>query len=261
MRVTVLGCGGSGGVPLAGATPGGEWGACDPGNPKNRRRRVSLLVETQGKRLLIDCSPDLRQQLLDNAVTSLDAVLFTHPHADHCHGLDELRALSHAQQHSIPAYLERQTHEALTERFDYAFVSSHRQNRLYPALMADHAIAYGRFEAVGIEMTAFRQDHGNVESTGFRIGPMAYSTDVKALGEKAFAALQGVELWVVDCLRYDPHPTHSHFEQTLEWIARVKPRRAILTHMNQAMDYETLLARCPAGVEPGYDGMIIDLEA
>ncbi len=261
MKVTILGCGGSGGVPLAGAEPGGVWGVCDPKNPRNRRLRVSILVETHGKKILIDCSPDLREQLIANRVTSLDAVLITHPHADHCHGLDELRALSHAQQHPIPAYLEHRTHKTLTERFDYIFTSSHTLDRLYPALMEDHAIGYGPFEMVGIDAVAFRQDHGNMDSTGFKIGPIAYSTDVKALDEAAFAALEGTELWIVDCLRYDPHPTHSHFDQTLEWIARVKPKRAILTHMNQAVDYETIRAQCPAGVEPGYDGMVIDLEA
>lgn len=254
MKITLLGCGGSGGVPLV----GGKWGDCDPAEPRNRRRRVSLLVETEGKTLLIDTSPDLREQLLDAAVTHLDAVLFTHHHADHCHGLDDLRALVYGRA-PIPAYMDAATRETLTLRFDYAFASAQSGDQLYPPLMTDHVIS-GPFEAAGIPVIPFQQRHGpDGESLGFRIGAMAYSTDVSDLEEAAFAVLEGIELWVVDCLRMAPHPTHAHFTKTLEWIERVRPKRAILTHLNHSMDYRRLAALCPPGVEPGYDGLCVSL--
>ncbi len=259
MRLTMLGSGGSGGVPLANGTPGGHFGeGVDPDEPKNRRRRVSVLVETRGKTILIDCAPDLRAQLLDHRVARIDAVLFTHAHADHCHGIDELRAFSYSQRGPIPAYMSPRTRAELTVKFDYAFSSSHPQAKLYPAIMTDHAVE-GAFEAAGVPVTIFDQDHGNVVSSGFRIGPFGYSTDCVTLDEAAFAALDGIEAWIVDCLRFDPHPTHAHFARTLEWIARVRPQRAVLTHLNHTMDYATVAARCPSGVEPGYDGLVIDL--
>jgi phosphoribosyl 1,2-cyclic phosphate phosphodiesterase len=259
MKVTMLGSGGSGGVPLASGAPGGHFGAgVDPDEPKNRRRRVSVFVETQGRKLLVDCAPDLRLQLLDAGIDRVDAVLFTHAHADHCHGLDELRALSYAQKGAIPAYMSPATRAALTAKFDYAFSSSHTQQRLYPAIMDDRAVE-GAFEAAGVEVVAFAQDHGNVVSTGFRIGAFAYSTDCVQLDEHAFRVLEGIDTWIVDCLRFDPHPTHAHFERTLAWIERVKPRRAVFTHMNHTMDYATVAARCPDGVEPGYDGLVLDV--
>lgn len=259
MRVTVLGCGGSGGVPLADGTPGGNWGACDPKNPRNRRRRCSLLVESQGRVLLLDTAPDLRAQLLDAGAPRIDAVLFTHPHADHLHGLDELRAMSNAGRASIPAYIPRRDHEQLRLRFDYAFASSHRASKLYPAIYDDRPIDDGPFDLLSLPAVAFAQNHGNVVSTGFRIGPMAYSTDAKDLDEDAFVALEGIELWIVDCLRLREHPTHSHLDQTLAWIERVKPKRAILTHLNHTMDYDKVRALCPEGVEPGYDGLVVEL--
>lgn len=258
MKVTVLGSGGSGGVPLPGGQPGGIWGEADPNNPKNRRMRVSVLVETAGKTLLIDSSPDFREQALRFGIAQLDAVLFTHAHADHTHGLDDLRALSYAQEGPIPAYMSEKTRRLLTQRFDYAFASSHPQERLYPAIMEDIAFA-DRFEAAGVPIAAFPQDHGSATSWGFRIGDFGYSTDVVRLDDAAFEVLAGVKLWIVDCLREAPHPTHSHFAQTLEWIARVKPERAALTHLNHSVDYDDLAAKCPPGVEPAYDGLSFDL--
>ncbi len=260
MRVTLLGSGGSGGVPLPDGSPGGHWGAADPSEPKNRRRRVSVLVEEGDRRLLIDCSPDLREQVNDAGVGHLDAVLFTHAHADHCHGLDDLRALSYRRGRPIPAFMDAETHATLTMRFDYAFTSSHTGQRLYPALMDDHTLPLGKpFTAAGFEVLAFRQNHGNVHSLGFRIGDFAYSTDVVELDATARGCLADLDLWIVDCLRYEPHPTHSHFEQTLQWIAELRPRHAVLTHMNQSVDYATIKADCPPGVEPGWDGLSFEL--
>lgn len=262
MKITVLGSGGSGGVPLPGSEPGGIWGNADPANPKNRRMRVSVLVETQGKTLLIDTSPDLREQALRFGILRLDAVLYTHAHADHTHGLDELRAFAFSQKEPVPAYMSEETRQLLTLRFDYAFVSSRPQQRLYPAIMEDLSFeAYAPFDAAGVPVTAFPQDHGNVTSWGFRIGDFAYSTDAVGLDDKAFETLSGVKLWIVDCLREEPHPTHSHFAQTLEWIERVKPERAILTHLNQSVDYAELAAKCPPGVEPGYDGLAVEISS
>jgi phosphoribosyl 1,2-cyclic phosphate phosphodiesterase len=258
MKLTMLGCGGSAGVPLAGRDPGGYWGNADPANPKNRRSRVSVLVEQEGTRLLIDTSPDLRQQILDNGITALDAVLYTHAHADHCHGLDELRGLVYGRGAPIDAYMDARTRELLTTRFDYAFTSSRSDSNLYPALLNDRVIE-GPFSIAGIPVRTFEQQHGPDISLGYRIGDIGYSTDASALDDNAFAILEGVKLWVVDCLRDEPHPTHSHTEQTFEWIARVKPQRAILTHMNQQLDYADLKGRCPPGVEPGYDGLVVEV--
>jgi phosphoribosyl 1,2-cyclic phosphate phosphodiesterase len=258
MKLTMLGCGGSAGVPLAGRDPGGYWGNADPANPKNRRSRVSLLVEQEGTRLLIDTSPDLRQQILDSGITALDAVLYTHAHADHCHGLDELRGLVYGRGAPIDAYMDARTRELLTTRFDYAFTSSRSDSNLYPALLNDRVIE-GPFSIAGIPVRTFEQQHGPDISLGYRIGDIGYSTDASALDDNAFAILEGVKLWVVDCLRDEPHPTHSHTAQTFEWIARVKPQRAILTHMNQQLDYEELRRRCPPGVEPGYDGLVVEV--
>ncbi len=263
MKITMLGCGGSGGVPLPDGTPGGYWGDCDPAEPRNRRRRVSVLIEGQAPgqgTLIIDTSPDLREQLLDHPVARMDAVLLTHAHADHVHGIDDLRAYTYRQRGAIPAYMDETTHRSMVRRFDYIFTSSHTESYLYPALLEDRVVVAGTpFEAAGFEVLPFRQKHGHTHSLGFRIGAFAYSTDASDLDEAAFAALDGVEVWIVDCLRFEPHPTHSHLEKTLGWIERVKPKRAILTHMNQATDYHALAAKCPPGVEPGYDGLTVAL--
>jgi len=264
MKVTLLGSGGSGGVPLGDGTPGGNWGKADPKNPKNRRRRVSVLVDGLGKRgdrqLIIDTSPDLREQLIDHPVSYLEAVLFTHAHADHSHGVDDLRAVAYRQGTPIPAYMDRETHGLLTDRFGYIFASTHEYSHLYPAVCDDRVLLPGEVLRIGGEdVVAFEQDHGWIKSLGFRIGDFAYSTDVKRLDERAFEILEGVELWIVDCLREEPHPTHSHFAQTLEWIARVRPRLAVLTHLNHMNDYDDLKAKCPPGVVPGYDGLTVTL--
>ena len=258
MKITVLGCGGSGGVPFADGTPGGNWGVCDPDHPRNRRRRVSILVEQGGTALLVDASPDLRAQLLDSGTGPIDAILFTHAHADHCHGLDELRTMAYARGSPVDAYMDRPTREALIQRFGYAFTSSHDPDGLYAPILNDVPIQ-GPFEVGGVRVVPFVQQHGRGTSLGYRFGEIAYSTDVSALDEAAFSALDGVKLWILDCLRDRPHPTHSHLARSLEWIARVAPARAVLTHMNHQIDYEDLKRRCPPGVEPAYDGMVLEV--
>ena len=258
MKLTILGCGSSGGVPMATGKPGGEWGQCDPSNPRNRRRRVSILVEEGGTKVLVDASPDLREQIITFGIPRIDAVIFTHDHADHCHGLDDLRGLFRSTGVAIDAYMDQRTLAALQRRFPYAFATSRDPESFYPALMADRLID-GPFSVGPIKIVPFEQNHGAETSLGLRLGPIAYSTDVKELNEHAFEVLQGVSVWVVDCLRDQPHATHSHTAQTLEWIARVKPRRAILTHLNHEIDYEDLRRRCPPGVEPGYDGLTLEV--
>ncbi len=256
MRVTVLGCGPSWGVPRI----GGDWGECDPANPKNRRRRASVLVEEGAASILIDTPPDLREQLLDAEVKKIDAVLFTHIHADHSHGIDDLRSVNKMTGKPLPVYASPETVDELRARFGYIFtpINPDVTVAFYKPSVEPHAVV-GPFSAAGLDIVSFEQDHGFSKTLGFRIGRFAYSTDVRTLDDAAFALLAGIDVWIVDCLRRRPHPTHSHLAQTLDWIARVKPRRAILTHMEECFDYETLRRELPAGVEPGYDGLVVEV--
>jgi len=205
MRVRILGCGGSGGVP----TIGGDWGNCDPGEPKNRRRRVSILIEHGDSAILVDTSPDMREQLLEAGTQRLDAVLFTHAHADHLHGIDDLRALNRLMRNAIPVYADAGTLRQISQRFGYVFTPIDPSGNYYKPTLTPHAIT-GPFDLAGLRIVPFEQDHGFSKTLGFRIGDMAYSTDVVGLDDAAFQALEGLELWIVDCLRYEPHPTHSH---------------------------------------------------
>lgn len=251
MRVTMLGCGTSGGVPRI----GGVWGVCDPEEPRNRRRRASIMVEHAGTRVIVDTTPDLREQCLDNDITWLDATLYTHDHADHTHGIDDLRGFMILQRKRVPIYADGATLAMLRQRFEYIFVN---QNS-YPAI-CDPRLIDGPFRVGELDVTPFYQEHGDGKSLGFRFGSIAYSTDLSGLSEQAFATLRDLDVWIVDALRPHPHPTHSHLAQTLDWIERVKPRRAILTHMTWDMDYRTLVRELPAGVEPAYDGMVIETD-
>ncbi len=250
MKMTVLGCGTSGGVPKVPE----YWGACDPSNSKNRRRRASILIEEGDTTLLVDTTPDLREQLLSAQVQGLDAVFYTHDHADHTHGIDDLRGIFHTTRQAVPIYADAATLDVLKRRFDYIF----KNQDGYPAICKGYTLS-GPKRVGDIRMVPFNQGHGNIISTGYRFGDMAYSTDLNQLSESAFEALEGVKVWVVDALRYKPHATHTHLAQTLKWIERVKPDRAILTHMTWEMDYDTLMRELPKGVEPGYDGMVIEL--
>lgn len=259
MRVTILGCGTSSGVPRIGGPDGaGNWGRCDPANPKNRRRRVSCLVEAAGQRVLIDCGPDLREQLLMARVAHLDAVIITHDHADHAHGIDDLRQLFHAMGRPVDVWASPATFAVLKARFDYVFAGAAG----YPATCVAHDLT-GPLQLGDLRITPFPQLHGDIESTGVRFDhdgkSLAYSTDVKGFDARADEALAGLDLWIVDALRREAHPTHSHLEQTLDWIRQRQPGRAVLTHMDQSMDYDTLCAELPAGVMPGHDGQVITL--
>ena len=254
MKVTMLGCGPSMGVPAIGR----EWGACDPNNPRNRRRRASVLIESRGKTVLIDTSPDLREQLLDADISRLDAVVLTHAHADHLHGIDDLRAINRLMRQPIPLYADAASLAEIKTRFGYALEPPPPDGYFYKPTLTPHVID-GPFAAAGLPATPFGQDHGYSTTLGFRIGAFGYSTDVTELDEAAFALLAGIDVWIVDCLRYEPHPTHSHVAKTLSWIERLKPKRAILTHLDHPLDYRELAARLPPGVEPGYDGLTVEL--
>jgi phosphoribosyl 1,2-cyclic phosphate phosphodiesterase len=256
MKVTMLGSGPSWGVPRI----GDDWGACDPANPRNRRRRVSILVEEGGGRILVDTSPDLREQLLGAGVRGLDAVLFTHAHADHLHGIDDLRAVNRLIGKTLPIYADSRTLGEIRTRFAYVLGPVHGGDRagFYKPVLEPHEIA-GPFQAAGMAVHPFAQDHGFSQTLGFRFGRFAYSTDAVRLDDAAFAALAGTEVWIVDCMRREPHVTHSHLAQTLDWIARVKPRRAVLTHMDESLDYAQLSRELPPSVEPGYDGLVLEL--
>lgn len=254
MKITVLGCGTSSGVPVIGC----DCAVCRSTDPRNRRRRVSVLVESGESRLLIDTPPDLHGQLVDAEVSRLDAVLYTHGHADHVHGIDDLRSINFHMGQPLDAYGSAQTLAAIKGRFAYAFQPMGTRGWAKPSL--NPVEVEGPFDAAGMAVLPFPQEHGRSITTGYRIGDMAYSTDVKVLPEEAFAALEGVKLWVVDCLGYREHPTHAHLDLTLEWIARVRPRLAVLTHMSHQFDYETLLAALPDGVVPGHDGLKIETD-
>lgn len=262
MTFTILGCGSSGGVPRL----GGHWGDCDPENPKNVRRRCSLLVERTSDdgttRVLIDTSPDLRTQLLDAGVGELDAVVYTHSHADHVHGIDDLRMIVFNMRKRLPVWADGPTQEALYAKFGYAFVQPAESP--YPPILDMHTIN-GDVTITGaggsVTLTPFEVDHGSIDALGFRIGDLAYVPDVATLPDAAWAHLRNLDVWIVDALRRTPHPTHSHLENTLEWIAQSGTKRAVLTNMHIDLDYETVNAETPDHIEPAYDGMRIELDA
>lgn len=254
MIITVLGCGTSSGVPMIGC----DCSVCKSNDPRNRRRRVSALVEDDNTCILIDTPPDLREQLLDAGVSRLDGVCYTHGHADHVHGLDDLRSINYHMQQTLPAYGTAATLSHIRERFSYAFG---KPSAWWTRPGIEPREVDGPFKIGEIDITPFDQSHGRSTTTGFRFGQsFAYSTDVKVLSDAAIEALQGVRVWVVDCLGYREHPTHSHLENTLRWVERVKPGLAVLTHMSHQFDYETLAAELPKGVVPGIDGMTIDTD-
>ena len=259
LRFTILGCGSSGGVPRL----GGNWGDCDPANPRNARRRCSLLVSREGPegttRVLIDTSPDMRAQLLDAGIGTLDAVVYTHAHADHVHGLDDLRQIVFNLKRRLPVWADGATQEALYARFGYAFVQP--EDSPYPPILDMHTIR-GPVTVTGaggaVVLEPFEVEHGSIGALGFRIGGLAYLPDVSEMTEAAWEAVRGLDCWVLDALRRKPHPTHVHFAKALDWIERAKPRRAVLTNMHIDLDYATVEAETPAHVMPAHDGMVIE---
>ena len=260
MKVTLLGTGGSAGVPMiGGADGGGDWGDCDPAEPRNRRTRTSIVVETlQDQRLLVDTSPDMRSQLLDCRIPGVDAVLFTHAHADHITGLDDVRLLNRIANRPLPAFATAETLAEMTHRFGYAFRPWQPPHFYRPVLEAKIISPGDTIEAAGMSVRVFTQNHGRVETLGLRIRDFGYSTDVVELNDSAFAALQGVDTWVVDCfLRKERHWTHANLDTVLGWVDRLKPRRTILTHMGTEMDWAWMQDNLPPGIEAGYDGMVL----
>ncbi len=261
LRFTILGCGSSGGVPRL----GGHWGDCDPENPKNTRKRCSMMVEritTDGTtRVLIDTTPDMRQQLLDANVGHLDAVAYTHAHADHVHGIDDLRMIVFNQRRRLPVWADGDTQNDLYSRFGYAFIQP--DDSPYPPILDMHTIK-GDFTITGkggdITLTPFTVNHGSIDALGFRINDLAYLPDVASIHDASWGALQGLDCWILDALRRAPHPTHSHLEQSLDWIAQMAPKRAVLTNMHIDLDYATLDAETPDHITPAYDGMVISYQ-
>jgi phosphoribosyl 1,2-cyclic phosphate phosphodiesterase len=255
MRAIVLGSGGATGVPMIGR----GWGKCDPANPKNRRKRPSLLVQWDNHNILIDTSPDLRQQLLDAEVSRLDAILYTHAHADHLHGVDDIRDVNRCMHDWIDAFGDAGTLKTIRERFAYVFEPQHPDAQMiYKPLLRPH-IVDGPFEIGGQGIVPIPLDHGYSTSLGFRFGDLAYTTDVVRMEESSFLALEGVGTWIVSCTVDFPHETHAELSIVLDWIERIKPKRAVLTHLSYHFDYEALKARLPAHVEPAYDGMVIEV--
>lgn len=260
LRVTMLGCGGSAGVPQIGGADGrGDWGACDPTDVRNRRTRSSIVIEEDGKRLLVDASPDLRQQLLACGIAAVDAVLFTHGHADHVMGIDDIRILNRVIGRPMDAFATERTLGELDKRFDYAFKEWQQTFFFRPVLVPRVVQTDDRITAGGIEVQLFEQDHGFMPSLGLRIGGFGYSTDVVRLSEEALECLAGVDTWVVDCFQRRGHNTHANLEQVLVWVDRLKPRRTVLTHMGHDLDWNWVCKHVPAGVEPGVDGLVIEV--
>ena len=265
LTVTILGCGSSGGVPR----PGSGWGACDPAEPKNRRRRCSILVERSGPggttSVLIDTTPDLREQLLSAEINRLDATLFSHDHADHTHGIDDLRALVLHMRKRIPVHADAVTGATLRQRFGYLFETP--PGSLYPPILDLAPLAAGEplvIDGAGgpIETWPFRLEHGpNYDALGFRFGSLGYAPDVSAIPPEAMTAMSGLDTLILDCLRESPHPSHFNLEQSLEAIAQLKPRRAILTNLHVDLDYTSLSKRLPRNIEPAFDGMKLTVDA
>ena len=262
VRVTLLGTGGSACVPMIGGEDGtGDWGACDPSEPRNRRTRASIVIEgATGMRLLVDTAPDMREQLLACRVPQVDAVLYTHAHADHITGLDDVRILNRIAGRPLDAFATRRTLEELTRRFGYAFRPWEPPGFFRPALVACEVQAGETIVAADMPVLLFEQDHGFGPTLGLRIGGFGYSTDVVRLDDAALAVLAGIDTWVVGCfLRRGPHKTHADLPQVIDWARRIGARRTVLTHMGTDMDWTWLRANLPAGVEPGHDGMRFDL--
>ena len=261
VAITILGCGSSGGVPRVAQ----GWGVCDPANPLNRRRRCSILVEQTGPegvtRVLVDTSPDLREQLIDARVKHLDGILMTHGHADHTNGIDDVRPLVLHMRRKLDIHMDERTSRVVKRAFGYIFDTP--EGSQYPPLLRDHRIRAGHavhIEGAGgvLEAMPLRLDHGEIESLGFRFGNVAYTPDVKTIFPESYPHLEGLDLWIIDALRYTRHPTHFSLEEALDMIKLFRPKRAILTNLATELDYATLKAELPPNVEPAHDMMRVE---
>jgi len=261
IKIVFLGTGGSSGSPqIGGADGGGEWGALDPAEPRNRRSRPSIVIEApDGRRLLVDTGPDLRLQLTGSKIPKIDAVIYTHSHADHIAGLDEVRILNRLLGAPMPAYATVQTWTELQDRFDYVFKPWTTAPAFFRPVFEQYTVQAGQtVEMIGLPVRLIGQDHGFTISLGLRVGGFAYCTDVVRLDEAALSMLENLDLFVVDCFTRDvPHPTHANLPQVLAWVERLRPKRTVLTHMGPNMDYAWLRANLPAGVEPAFDGLVL----
>ena len=262
ITLTILGCGSSAGVPR----PALGWGACDPNNPKNRRRRCSLLVEQAGERgttrVVIDTSPDLREQLIDAHVDHIDAVFLTHEHADQTHGIDDLRSVVLHQRRRIPTYFNMSTAKDIMARFSYCFVTP--EGSQYPPILDRHAIEGGESRTIegkggAVTLSAFNVEHGDIPALGYRIGGAAYTPDVSDIPQESWRALADLDLWIIDGLRYRGHPSHFSVSDALSWIDRFKPKRAVITNMHADLDYGALRDNLPDGVVPAHDGLRLEV--
>lgn len=260
IKVTLLGTGGSAGVPMIGGPDGaGDWGECDPAEPRNRRSRASILIEQGEQALLVDTPPDMRAQLLLCKIRRVDAVLYTHAHADHITGLDDVRILNRIMDRPLDAFATPATLEELELRFGYAFLPWQPPGFFRPVLVPRPVAPGDTIDVLGIGIKLFDQDHGFTRSLGMRVGGFGYSTDVVDLDDAAFAVLAGVDTWVVGCFQRHLHRTHAWLPRVLDWVKRLRPRRTVLTHMGPDMDFGWLTAKLPSGVEPGFDGMVLEV--
>lgn len=255
MKLTLMGVGASAGVPYV----TGEWGQCDPREPKNRRRRASVLIEAEGARIVVDTGPDFRDQFIDAGSGPIDGVVYTHAHADHVHGIDDIRGVNAMMRAQIPAFGYVEHLEEIARRFAYVFAPVDDRRGWFRPSLGANPVADGDLRIGGADLRVFEQDHGVCRTIGVRIGDIAYSTDVVRLDAEALRALRGVKTWIVGCLRREPHFVHAGIDQVLDWADRIGPDRVVLTHMNATMDYATLRRELPEGVEPGFDGQVFEI--
>lgn len=260
-KITILGCGTAGGVPSLAR----GYGLCDPLNPKNNRLRTSLLVERGQTRLLVDTSPDLRFQLLKTGINTVSAVLFTHDHADHLHGIDDLREINRSTGHKIPVYAHQDTMKTIEERFSYVFAKNEDQNEILeppiyqPHLLKKIVIEDREFIIGDFKIKGFIVSHGWQDVMAYRFDNIVYLTDVIKIYNWQADYLKAIEVLIVGCVSYRPHPIHANIATVLEWVERLKPKRTVLTHMGSSLDYDRLSSELPLGVEPAFDGMVIEV--
>ena len=256
VEINILGCGSSSGVPAI----GNSWGNCDPKNPKNRRLRSSILIQSDKSSIIIDANPDLTQQLLNANVKKLDAILVTHTHSDHINGIDDFRFLNVIMKKDINLYASENSINEIKKRFGYVFEKLVPEaNGFYYKPCLNPKIIKGSFKINDLTISSIIQNHGFTESLGFRINNFAYCTDVLDFEDSQFKKLKNLDLWIVDCLRFIPHKTHAHFDKVMNWIELLKPKKTILTHMNYEVDYDFILSKVPKNCFPAYDGMTITI--